>query len=70
MLYRIYLKKENNKCFIGKDFNNKKYKIMKNKETEKFKIENDYSFYANKVKGFMIDTLTPISDEEAGVIQR
>ena len=34
MLYRIIVKKETEKYFVGKSYDNKKYKIMKNENVK------------------------------------
>lgn len=64
--YRCIIKAEKSNYYIGKDYNGKKYKIVKN-EHIKCKVGDDFYFYANREKGFLKDTLIPISDEMAGV---
>lgn len=68
MLYRIIVKKETEKYFIGKSYDNKRYKIVKNKNVRNLKVGRDYHFYAKKEKKLFTTILIPISDEEAGVI--
>ena len=67
MLYRVIIRKENKKYFFGKTYNNKKYKIMKNEYSKKLHLGSDIYFYAKRSEALFIDTLIPISDEEAGV---
>ena len=50
MLYRIIVKKETEKYFVGKSYDNKKYKIMKNENIKNLKVGMDYHFYAKKKK--------------------
>ena len=63
----LIIRKENKKYFFGKTYNNKKYKIMKNEYSKKLHLGSDIYFYAKRSEGLFIDTLIPISDEEAGV---
>ena len=67
MTYRVIIKSEFREYFIGKTFNDKRYKILKNQYSKKFKVGSDFCFYAREEKGFFSNTLIPISDEEAGV---
>ena len=67
MVYRIIIKRESKGYFFGKTFTGKRYKILKNKYSKKFKVGSDFSFYAKEKKGFLNTILIPISDEEAGV---
>ena len=67
MTYRIIITKENSRYFYGKSFNDKKYKILKNENTNKFKVGKDFCFYAKKQVNLLSTILIPISDEEAGV---
>ena len=48
MLYRVIIKKETSKYFIGKSYDNKKYKIEKNEYVKKLKVGSDSYFYAKK----------------------
>ncbi len=64
--FRCIIKAEKSKYYIGKDYNGKKYKIIKNKYI-RCKVGDDFYFYAKKEKGLFTDTLIPISDEMAGV---
>ena len=68
MLYRVIIKRETSKYFIGKSYNNKRYKIEKNQYSKKFRVSNDLYFYARKEKKFLSTILIPISDKEAGVL--
>ena len=68
MLYRVIIKKETSKYFIGKTYDNKKYKIEKNQYSKKLRGGSDSYFYARKEDGLLSTILVPISDEEAGVI--
>lgn len=68
MLYRVIIKRETSKYFIGKSYNNKRYKIEKNQYSKKFRVGNDLYFYARKEKKFLSTILIPISDKEAGVL--
>lgn len=68
MLYRVIIKKETSKYFIGKSYNNKKYKIEKNEYVKKLKVGSDSYFYAKKEERLLGTVLIPISDEEAGVL--
>lgn len=68
MLYRVIIKKETSKYFIGKTYDNKKYKIEKNQYSKHLKVGNDSYFYARKEEGLLSTILVPISDEEAGVL--
>ncbi|MGL5330328.1 MAG: hypothetical protein ACRDD7_13750 [Peptostreptococcaceae bacterium] len=70
MLYRVIMKYEFNNFYLGKDFQGKWYKIIKNKCTRKFQIGMDYNFYAANTRGIIFNTLLPITDEEAGVTPR
>lgn len=70
MTYRVIITKETGKYFIGKTFTDKKYKILKNKYTNNFKVGADFQFYAKEEKGILSTILVPISDVEAGVIER
>lgn len=67
MLYRVIITKETSKFFIGKSYDNKKYKIVKNEYNKKMKVGNDFHFYAKKEEKILSTILIPISDEEAGV---
>ena len=68
MLYRVIIKRETAKYFIGKSYNNKRYKIEKNQYSKKFRVGNDLYFYARKEEKLLSTILVPISDEEAGVL--
>lgn len=68
MLYRVIIKRETSKYFIGKTYDNKKYKIEKNQYSKKLKVGSDSYFYARKEEKLLSTILVPISDEEAGVI--
>ena len=68
MLYRIIVKKETEKYFVGKSYDNKKYKKIKNENVKNLKVGMDYHFYAKKEEKLFGTILIPISDEEAGVI--
>lgn len=50
--------------YIGRDYNSKKYKIVKNKYMRNRKVGDDFYFYATLERGLFRDVLTPISDEE------
>ena len=68
MLYRVIIKRETSKYFIGKSYDNKRYKIEKNQYTKKLRVGSDSYFYARKEKKFLSTILIPISDKEAGVL--
>ena len=68
MLYRVIIKRETAKYFIGKSYDNKRYKIEKNQYSKKFRVGNDLYFYARKEEKLLSTILVPISDEEAGVL--
>ena len=63
MLYRVIIKKETSKYFIGKSYDNKKNEYVK-----KLKVGSDSYFYAKKEERLLGTVLIPISDEEAGVL--
>ena len=42
MLYRVIIKKETDKYYIGKSYDNKKYKILKNDNIKNLKDYNKY----------------------------
>ena len=48
MLYRVIIKREKAKYFIGKSYDNKRYKIEKNQYTKKLRVGSDSYFYARK----------------------
>ena len=66
-LYRCIIKSERGSSYLGKDYNGRKYKIIKNSHL-KCKVGADIYFYAKIEKGLIRDTLIPVSDEEAGVV--
>ena len=68
MLYRIRINRGTKKYFIGKDYDNKRYKIEKNKYSNKLRVGSDSYFYARRKEGFLVTILIPISDKEAGVL--
>ena len=68
MLYRVIIKKETDKYYIGKSYDNKKYKILKNDNIKNLKVGLDYHIYAKKVEKMFGTVLIPISDDEAGVV--
>ena len=68
MLYRVIIKKETDKYYIGKSYDNKRYKIEKNQYTKKLRVGSDSYFYARKEEKLLSTILVPISDEEAGVL--
>ena len=68
MLYRVIIKRETAKYFIGKSYDNKRYKIEKNKYSKKLRVGSDSYFYARKEENLLSTILVPISDEEAGVL--
>lgn len=68
MLYRLIIKRETAKYFIGKSYDNKRYKIEKNKYSKKLRVGSDSYFYARKEEKLLSTILVPISDEEAGVL--
>lgn len=68
MLYRVIIKRETSKYFIGKAYDNKKYKIEKNQYSRNLKVGSDSYFYARKEERLLSTILVPISDEEAGVL--
>lgn len=69
-LYRLIIKKDVGDYFIGKSFTNKSYKIVKNKVSEHFTVGDDYHFFAYEKKKLIWKILEPISDTEAGIIER
>ena len=68
MLYRVIIKRETAKYFIGKSYDNKGYKIEKNEYSKKLRVGSDSYFYARKEEKLLSTILVPISDEEAGVL--
>ncbi|MEN8077180.1 hypothetical protein ABFP60_09465 [Clostridioides difficile] len=68
MLYRIRIKRETKNYFIGKAYDNKRYKIEKNQYSNKLRVGSDSYFYARRKEGFLATILIPVSDEEAGVL--
>ena len=66
MLYRVIIKRETAKYFIGKSYDNKRYKIEKNEYSKKLRVGSDSYFYARKEEKLLSTILVPISDEEAG----
>ena len=68
MLYRVIIKRETSKYFIGKTYDNKKYKIEKNQYSKNLKVGSDSYFYARKEEKLLSTILVPISDDEAGVL--
>ena len=68
-IYRCIIKGEKSKYYIGKDYNGRGYIIEKNKNI-RCKVGDDFYFYAERVKGLLKDKLIPVSDEEAGVIDK
>ena len=68
MLYRVIIKKETDKYYIGKSYDNKKYKILKNDNIKNLKVGLDYHIYAKKEDTMFGTVLIPISDDEAGVV--
>lgn len=66
-VYRCIIRHEFSNHYIGTDYNGKTYKIIKNKNIRNCKKGNDLCFYAKKVKGLILDSLIPLSDDEAGV---
>lgn len=68
MLYRVIIKRETSRYFIGKSYDNKKYKIEKNQYSKNLRVGSDSYFYAKKEKKLLSTILIPISDEEAGVL--
>ncbi|MBK1813898.1 hypothetical protein JHL18_25150 [Clostridium sp. YIM B02505] len=66
-LYRCTIVGESDKYFTGKDVLGNKLLIAKNKNTRKYKIGTDDSFYASiKKEGLLVkkDILYPISSAE------
>ena len=63
-LFRCIIKLEFSGFYIGKDYNGKMYKIKKNRHL-RCKKGHDREFFAKSKKGFIIDTLIPVSDREA-----
>ena len=68
MLYRVIIKRETAKYFIGKSYDNKRYMIEKNEYSKKLRVGSDSYFYARKEEKLLSTILVPISDEEAGVL--
>ena len=68
MLYRVIIKRETSNYFIGRSYDNKKYKIKKNEYSKKLRVGSDSYFYARKEEKFLSTILIPISDQEAGVL--
>ena len=68
MLYRVIIKRETAKYFIGKSYDNKRYKIEKNEYSKKLRVGSDSYFYARKEEKLLSTILVSISDEEAGVL--
>ena len=64
MLFRCILKYETKKYFIGYTYNKQWYIIIKNEFNRHFKVGNDYNFFADRLKGFIIDKLVPLNEEE------
>ena len=56
------------KYYIGKSYDNKKYKILKNDNIKNLKVGLDYHIYAKKEEKMFGTVLIPISDDEAGVV--
>lgn len=68
MIYRVIIKKETSKYFIGRSYQNKRYKIEKNQYSTELKVGSDSYFYARKKEKLLSTILVPISDKEAGVL--
>lgn len=64
--FRCIIMTEKSKYYIGKDYNGKKYKIVKNRHI-RCRVGDDFYFYAKMRKGLFKDVLVPISDKMAGV---
>lgn len=64
MLFRCIIKFECKKFFIGKTFYNKWFIIIKNEHSVKFKVGNDFNFFAERKGGLFIDKLIPLNEEE------
>jgi hypothetical protein len=63
-LQRFVIKKEKSNYFIGVDHRKKKFRIIKNEYSSKFKVGNDrYIYYLIVKKSFFSVTINPISDE-------
>lgn len=65
MLERCIIKYEFKNFFIGKTFFGGWFKIKKNQFNKHFTKGEDYNFYCRKEKSLIINTLIPISEEEA-----
>ena len=68
MLYRLIIKIDMGNYFLAKSFSNKYYLVKKNEFIKRFTKGADVSIYAHKCKGILFNVLTPISDEEVGVV--
>ena len=68
MLYRLIIKIDMGNYFLAKSFINKYYLVEKNEFIKRFTKGADVSIYAHKCKGILFNVLTPISDEEVGVV--
>lgn len=66
MLFRCVLKFETKRFFLGKTYSrkNKWFIIVKNENTKFFRKGEDLSFFANMSKGFLINKLEPLKEEE------
>ena len=62
--FRCIIKFDMGKSYIGIDYFDRKYSIKKNKYI-RCRVGDDVHFFARRKKGWIIDTLTPVSDEEA-----
>jgi hypothetical protein len=62
---RFYITKERKNHFVAVDHRRKKYKILKNEYSKKFRINDDgYIYYTVFKKGLFNTVITPISHQE------
>jgi hypothetical protein len=65
LLIRFIIIKEKSDCFICKDYNNKKYKLMKSEETKKLRVGDDKTKYVKKVgNSFFKDVIILLTKKE------
>jgi len=64
---RLIVKFKGKSYYICKDWNNNFYRVINNEHIGNRKVGDDFYIYFKEGKEFILKTIIPISDEEAGV---
>ena len=62
-LYRCIIKLETNKFYLVKNFSGKWFILKKNEFIKNLIVKNDYHFFAERKRGYLLDILIPVDKD-------